>query len=251
MSSLTKIIYAALFVVLLLQPHLIQRHIFPSASPYVENAVTISVFVLGFLTYLLHQHDVKKKELENQRIGTKLKIEQEKLLDSFKYLGLINRRLPLLQNLTSDLLSDFKGVQREKKRVFERLLNTAIVSIANAEWGMLRFVHESKLRTLKEFSFSQTNIAPMIQLGNKELLQSQNPKNGHALIREYSLIIDSNTSRSERCFLILPRQNNLQEEDSVILRAIVDQALLFYAYIYPMERATGNGAKLTVEQYEA
>lgn len=243
MSSLTKIIYAALFAVLLLQPHLIQRHIFPSASPYVENAITVSVFALGFLTYLLHQHDLKKKESENQRLGTKLKTEHAKLLESFEYLGLVNRRLPLLQNLTSDLLTDFKDIHREKKRIFEKLLNTAVVSIADAEWGLLRFVHEPKQRTLKEFSFSRTNIAPAIQLGNKELLESQK----HSISGDYSSIVSSDVSRPERCFLIIPKQNNLSEENLNILRAIVDQAHLFYAYIYSATPSGENSGTITMQ----
>lgn len=234
MSSFTKIIYAILFVILLLQPHLIERHIFPSASPYVQNVITILVFVFGFLTYFLHQHDVRKKEKENQQLGTKLRVEQAKLLDSFKYLGLVNRRLPLLQNLTSDILTDFQDVGREKKRIFERLLNTAVVSIIDTEWGALRFVHESKQRTLKEFSFSRAQSFPVIQLGNKALLQSRNGKDNHVIIGDYSLIVSSNASHPETCFLIIPRQHDLQEEDLNILRAIVDQAHLFYSYVYPV-----------------
>jgi len=260
MSSLTKIIYAILFVILLLQPHLIERHIFPSASPYVQNAITILVFVFGFLTYFLHQYDVRKKEQENQQLGTKLKAEQAKLLDSFKYLGLVNRRLPLLQNLTSDILTDFQDVGREKKRIFERLLNTAIVSIIDAEWGALRFVHESRQRTLKEFSFSRTQPFPGIQLGNKELLQSRNRKGKHVIVGDYSLIVSSNASHLETCVLIIPRQYDLQEEDLNILRAIVDQAQLFYSYVYPVNlnsQLTGQqlalsekGNKESVLKYE-
>ncbi len=240
MSTFTKAIYAILFTVLLLQPHLVERHIFPTASPYVQNVVTISIFILGFLTYFLHKREVQKKETENQQLGLKLKAEHVKLLDSLEYLGRVNRRLPLLQNLTSDLLTDFQDVRRKKKRIFERLLNTAVVSIIDTEWGVLRFVHEQKQRTLKEFSFSRTKQYTAIQLGNKELLQLQDQKDNYATVGKYSLIASSNASHPERCFLIIPKRDNLQEEDLNTLRAIVDQAHLFYAYAYPTTSIIGN-----------
>ena len=232
MSTFTKAVYIVLFAVLLLQPHLVQRHIFLSASPYVQNAVTIFVFVLGILTYLLHRHDVKRQQFENRILGFKLREEQTKLLDSLKYIGTINLRLPLLQNLTSDLLNDFHDIEHDKKIIFERLLRTAVVSIMNTEWGALRIVHE-KCRTLKEFSVFRSNKRHSIQLSNNELLQLKGRKNKHLTLGDYSLIVSSNNTRSETCFFVMPKHNEISEENLAVLCAIVDQAYLFYAYIYP------------------
>jgi hypothetical protein len=120
----------------------------------------------------------------------------------------------------------------------------AVVSIVNTEWGVLRFVHEKNQRTLKEFSYARTKNQPLIQLGNKDLLQTRDQKNNHNSLGEYSSIVNSNSSRPERCFLVLPKQNNLQEEDLASLRAIVDQALLFYAYTYPTEAIAQNRDKI-------
>lgn len=238
MSIFVKAAYAVLIFVLLLEPHIIRGHFFPNASPYVDNVVTVVVFLLGLFVYLVHRHDLQKKERENQELTKKLQEGQEKLLDSLRYLGFVNRRLPLLKNMTSDILGSFKDSERDKKRIFEQLLNTIVVSIVDADWGVLRFVHQSKRRTLKEFLFTKTDLAPTIHIGNNGLLDVWNRKNTYATENGYLLLTSSNISNPEICFLILPKIENLPEESLVVLQAIIDQAHLLYRYAYSSSRST-------------
>lgn len=237
MSIYAKFTYVVLFIALLLEPHVVKGHLFLVDSPFVDNAVTIAVFLIGVLVYAVHKRDLKRKTRENQRLATQLQEGQKKLLDSFKYIGLMNRQLPLLKNLTSDILVGFRDVERDRRRIFDQLLHAAVISILDADWGTLRFIDRSRCRTLKEFSLSRSGLSTDIRIGNKELLNGENKEGQRKGMDVHSFIMSSNVSHPEMCFLVIPKMENLPEDKRDILQAIVDQAHLFYRYAYAHRHA--------------
>src|SRR3989338_4562982 len=133
MTLFTKITYLILFILLILHPHFIQNHIGFFAPAYAQSLTTLVIVGLGYGLYLLHKKDVDRREEE-------IKISTDKLVEAFKYIGEVNWHLPLLKNLTTDLLHRKWQLSKEKKNIFNELLGLAVISIARAEWGLFRFV---------------------------------------------------------------------------------------------------------------
>ena len=225
MSKLTFIVYLILFAALLLHPHF-AKHIGPVPKPYVESVLNIAIIGLGLLTYYLHQ-----RELARQKQS--LKASEAKLLESFKYIGFVNRQLPLLQQVSTDLLANNTVAKQGKKTVFDILLAIAVVSIAKKKWGVLRFIAADSCKTVKEFIHTHNKALIASRISNRELVREAGQNNLTAT-QDFYIIHTSDQAAAVKAYLILPRgagAAGLANEYSV-LQAITNQAQLFFKYLY-------------------
>jgi hypothetical protein len=227
MTKISKIVYIILILLLVILPFLITKTIlfFPES-----HAEALTILVILGLAYLVHLYDVRLKEKEKQSLEKKLDISIEKINESFKYIGLVNRRLPLLKNLTTELLSK----STEKNRIiFEELLAIAIATIAKSDWGMFRFMKVSDQKTVKEFCYTSKNyILLKTKVGNKELLEMANSRQNLKEVGDLLILNTSDNKADVQCFLIFPKGGNDVKTESSVLQAIVDQAQLFYKYLH-------------------
>jgi hypothetical protein len=227
MTRFAKIIYLILIVLLVVLPFFITQPIlfFPES-----HAEALTILVILGMAYLVHVYDVRIKEKEKRSLERELETSIEKLNESFKYIGTVNRRLPLLRNLTTELLSKSS---EKNKMVFEELLAIATSTISKSDWGMFRFIRMKDQNTEREFSYTQRNyILLKTKVGNKELIEMSNGND--QLNKIGDLYVLSTTDRKEKvqCFLIFPEGEHRIDQEYSILQSIVDQAQLFYKYLY-------------------
>ncbi len=232
MQKITKITYIVLFILLLLMPHF-SKHVGSTSQAYVESFVMLVIFGIAYLTYCLNKNELRKREVQNHKLEQGLEVSEQKLLESFKYIGKVNRRLPLLKNLTSDFLDKKQFTKKYKKSVFDSLLATAVISIAKTKRGIFRFVEISKQRTVKEFVFSHKDYFLLTQrIGNEDLIVCRNDNNVIKKIGNFYIIPTSDPVAPIQNFLILPKSDTDFREEYSTLQAITDQAQLFYKYLF-------------------
>lgn len=225
-------IYFVLFIALVLMPHF-SRHIGSVSQAYAESAATVVILGIAYLVYYLHKRELARQKRRLQALEGEIKISQNKLVESFEYIGKVNRRLPLLKELSSDLFANSRPTKRYRKNVFESLLSAAAVSIAKADWGMFRFVDLTAGRTAKEFVHAAKSPALLRQrIGNADLMHISTGAGKPQMLGDLYIVQASDRSSSVRGFLILPNAgSNLRDEYS-LLQAITDQAQLFYKYLF-------------------
>jgi hypothetical protein len=227
MTRTSKIVYVVLILLLVILPFSITQPILFFPESHAE-ALTISV-ILG-LAYLVHLYDLRLKEKEKKTLQKKLDMSIDRITESSKYIGSVNRRLKLLKNLTTELLS----ISNEKDRiVFEELLSIATSTIGRSDWGMFRFVRVSKQNTVREFCYTSKNYVLLkTKVGNKDLLGIANTKENLKRIGDLFVFNTSDNKADIQCFLILPKGETDIETEHSTLQAIVDQAQLFYEYLH-------------------
>lgn len=220
MSKLNFTIYLILFAALLLHPHF-AKHIGPVPKPYVESVLNVAIIGLGFLTYYRHQRELARQ-------GEALRFSEAKLLESFKYIGLVNRQLPLLQQVSTDLIGNNIGAKQGKKTVFENLLAIAVVSIGKKKWGILRFIAADGYKTVKEFMHTHNKAPLASRIGNRELVREA------GITQDFHIIRTSDQAAPVKAYLILPRGSGAAglANEYPVLQAITDQAQLFFKYLY-------------------
>jgi hypothetical protein len=112
-------------------------------------------------------------------------------------------------------------------------LSIATSTIARSDWGIFRFVNVGKQTTVKEFSYTSKNyILLKTKVGNRELLELFNTKENFKAIGDLFVVNTSDNKADIHCFLIFPKGETNIETEYTILQAIVDQAQLFYKYLY-------------------
>jgi len=227
MTNISRIVYLVLILLLVILPFSITKPIlfFPES-----HAEALTILIILGLVYLVHLYDVKQKEKEKISLEKKLNISIEKLNESFRYIGMVNRRLPLLKNLTTELLSKSNGKDRI---IFEELLAIAVSTIAKSDWGMFRFVTTGTQKTVREFCYTRQNyILLKTKIGNKDLLEMVNNRQNSKEMGDLFVLNTADNKADVQCFLIFPKGENDIKTEFSILQAIVDQAQLFYKYLY-------------------
>lgn len=234
MEKVTKTIYVLLFIALLLMPHF-SGHIGAVSQPYVESLVMLFIFGLAYTAYRLNKYELRKRDERVQTLEEHLEISEKRMVESLQYIGSMNRKLPLLKNVSSDLLHNNKPTKKGRKSIFDTLLSTAVVSIAHARLGMFRFVEVATGRTRKEFMFAfenNTDRAAQITVGNRELLMYRAVSGTAQQVGDYYVIPASDKTAPVQSFLVLSKVETEAGIEYPILQAITDQAQLFYKYIF-------------------
>ncbi len=226
MSRVALFIYPLLLLIVLVQPHVIRGHAFYGFdAAFVQSFVTMIAAGLAGLTYVLQRRETLRREQEKVAL-------QGELLESFRYVATVNHRLPLLQSMTTQLLSDRRQTRQGHREPLRSLLAIAVVSVAKTNWGHLRVVEAATGRTIAEFTHRQRDeeLLPSALIGNKSLLDSATGGGRLAEESNFSLLGSSDRAASVRSFLILPC-SRFTPEDQAALQSVLDQAQLFFHYL--------------------
>ena len=222
MRARSIIIYVLLVVALLTQPHVFQGHVGLLSSATAQSFTTFAILLLAGATYILHRSDVRREEHKKRQ-------SNRKLMASFRYIGVVNRHLPLLEGLTTELLRTPLATRAGQKEAFQMLLSAAVVSVAHAAWGTIRIVDRMTGRTVAEHTFLRHGaVASGVPPGNRELFERE--AGGPPSAQDGLTVLWSTDAEAPvQCFLVLPPVSH-QGRNIPILQAIVDQAQLLQSY---------------------
>lgn len=230
MSSRTSVIYALLFLALLAQPHVLQGHVLFLTSAWAQSLATLLLLAAAATTYVLHRATIRRADRRSAALLEEKRVANEKLLDSFRYIGTVNRRLPLLQEVTSDVLRETAPTSRGRREALQRLLALAVTTTARAPWGLLRFVDRSSGRTLGEHSLSRAGTAaPRAPIGNGDLLALESSPDQQQAPQAHSIRWSSDRWAPHQTYLILGHLEGGAVDDGT-LQALLDQAHVLFAY---------------------
>jgi len=216
---LAPYIYAVLIVGLFLHPHF-SAHIGPELRPYVEGITNALIVGLGIATYYIYRR-------EQREFG-------QRFLETSTYIGTMNRKLSLLQNITTDLLSESATTAKQKTKIFQELLGIACGTIAKSDRGLLRFIEIDTGRTVKEFQYSLANERPdpSLTIGNKELLRCDSLQQTAHAGHTHLIIAASDRAAAIRAFLVIPAVRKEIFENTSMLQAIADQGQILSGYLF-------------------
>lgn len=233
MTKFAKYLYGLVFILIIVEPLLIRREVFNIPPQYLQVFGNFILLSLAYVIYTVHQEDLRRKEYEKTRVEQKLELSTTKLNEAFEYIGRVNRELPLLQNVTTDLMEQSHASSKDKKRLFEELLASAVVSIAKRDWGMFRFVDTTTEKTAKEFSFSIGNYMLMkTKISNKELHELFANNGRVKYLKDCIVIKTTDRTSNIQGFLVIPKNENGLDDVYSTLQAITDQAQLYYKYLF-------------------
>lgn len=213
-------IYGVLIVGLFFHPHF-SAHVGATLRPYIEGITNVLIVGLGIFTYYIYKREQREFE--------------QRFLETSTYIGAMNRKLPLLQQITTNLLSGDMQTTKQITAVFQDLIGIASKTIAQSDCGLMRFVEIGSGRTVKEFWYTLGDARPdtPITIGNKELLDCKD--SGNTIVSasaERLILATSDRAAPVRAFLVIPNVRDEIEKDIPILQSIVDQGQLLSRYVF-------------------
>ncbi len=235
-----SLVYLFFFALSVMSPSLIQHDYFGLGQTQLEE-LTIFIFgMMGIVTFSFYQRFMEHREQERRKAEDDFHKAQRELIESYTYIGSINRKIELLKKLADTSTVNVMESGRIPKEIFHALAANACATVG-AEACLIRFVELSRLRTEREFthapneSSSRPEGAISLRVANKDLRALHERGSGHAVLPSEDggelLVVPSDGSRPLKGYLLLRVDaKKLSEVDTSLLKVFVNQAEMLYAH---------------------
>ena len=225
-----------LFSVILLTPLLIKGPLHFTEKLILEEEILegclLSVLVLlSILIYTLYKHEsAKQTELIN-KLNLAKKSAEEKLFDSFQYIGQINVQIEQIKLIfkNSDKLPETKN--DFKKTLY--FLSERVFGITNANWILFRIIDCKNSKTINEqfetrhgFTFDYPHIS------NKTIIENQSSPPFTAIIsnpQNFNILVC--------CILSVEKISN---DERVFMQAIANEVTMLFVILNSSYYSEGN-----------
>jgi len=222
-------IFLLLFITAVLVPDVIRGQVYFVAE---ERAEEILIFVLGmiaFLTFINNERKIARQKKEQEKAEKKIDQTVRDLVDSYSYIGEVNRKMDILMGVALGL-SDRSTLDKKKEHEIYLSILNASMFLLKAEEAMIRFVNMKTGRTEKEIKLPETGkmtVANKILTGMKENINLKKQRG--------SIIISSSQKiNGIGCFLVAHSYDENEEnkpKNIEILKLFASQAMFLYSYM--------------------
>ena len=226
-----SLVYLLFFVLAVFSPTFYHHSYFGLPEEVLEE-ITIFVFGLaGIVTFSLYERLMERRERERDQAQNQYQNAKVELMDSYAYIGSVNRKIELLKQLANETSSKLNGDRQLTRELFQSLLTNAC-SAVGAESAMLRMVEHTKLRTEREFFYQGKPF--VFRVPNRDLRTIHEKDLSHSFVLSEDgrdiLVIPSDKKEGEvKTYLLLRLPNRqIPEVDASLLKVFVNQAEMLY-----------------------
>ncbi len=147
------IIFILLFSLVILTPKLINSSLNLSENliieeEVVEGSLLCILLLLGILIVNLYRHEGSRQKEIIEKISKEKKTTEERLTDSFKYIGMVNVQLQEIKSIFNST-NKYPETKNDFKKFF-RFFCDRVFGIINANWILFRIINISTRRTISE-----------------------------------------------------------------------------------------------------
>jgi hypothetical protein len=230
-----SLLYLLFFVLAVMSPSLISRDYFGIPEQHVEE-IFIFVFGLsGLATFSLYERIMERRMKERDEALSQSEKAIKELLESYKYIGSVNRQIDVLKKLVNETSLSLVGKESYEKDLMRSILANAAASV-NATGALVRFLDIEKLRTEREYHHESLD-GKTLRVANKEL------KNLHQFGAPYAFMLtedgreiiavpsDRKNSRIKAYLILVADPANVAEMEVSLLKVFANQAELVYHQI--------------------
>ncbi len=227
LEILYLLINLLLFSVIILTPILIHGPLYLTEKLIIgeeiaEGTLLCILFFLSILIFNLYKHEVlKHKELIN-KINNDKKSAEDKLDDSFKYIGQINvqiQQIKLIFNNYSKL--------PETKNDFKKTLyffSERVFGITTANWVLFRIIDSETSKTINEqFEIRHGYTFDYPHISNKMIIEKQS-------CSPFTAIISNPQNFKILVCCILP-VDNVSNEERIFIQAITNEITMLFVIL--------------------
>jgi len=241
-----SLVYLLFFVLAVFAPSLFQHGYFGLSETTLQE-ITIFVFgMAGIVTFALYERLMERREKEREQVQNDYQKAKLELIESYTYIGSINRKIELLKKLANETSSSVMEHRPIPKELFQAIMSNACSAIG-AETALLRFVNHGTLRTDREF-FQQTGSKFVFRVSNRDLrtLHERGLSHSFVLSEDEQEILVVPSDRSEgglKAYLLIYMQGqHIHDVDASLLKVFVNQAEMLYKHFPLSEQPSVSAA---------
>jgi hypothetical protein len=246
-----SLVYLGLFVLAVLSPSLVQKDFFGIQERHVEEVLIFIFGVVGLSIFSLYQRLIERHEREHEDAKNDYDRAKRELVESYKYIGSINRQIEVLKSVTNQTSLSIVESDHLAKDILSSIIASAAASVG-ASSALIRGVELDKLRTEYELYFPDGGDTSL-KISNKDLFKVHETKVTHAFInsddgREVLVVPSDRHGKDIKSYLLMlmPEKSHTQMDPS-LLKVFVNQAELLRHALVKREKTPSSPIELIKE----
>ena len=224
-----SLVYLLFFVLAVLSPSLHTKDRFGLTEDRLEELSIFAFGIAGLATFAAYERIMEKREKERKEVETSYARAKQELIESYAYIGSVNRKIELLKKVANDTSLTIDASSKVPKELYTAIAMNACASVG-ALSAVLRVMAVSKLRTEGEYVHHTGNNL-VFKIPNKDLRDLHENGSRHAFIRSEDgkeiLVVPADHTDDTKTFLLLWLEDSaekIQEVDVSLLKVFVNQA---------------------------
>jgi len=241
------LLYLVIFVMAVMSPSIITRDLLGVPEQHVEEVLIFLFGLTGLATFSIYERIMERRLKERDEALSQSERAIKELLESYRYIGSVNRQIDVLKTLVNETSLSIVGKEAYEKDLMRSILSNAAASVS-ATGALVRFLDVEKLRTEREYHHESLN-GKALRVGNKELKNLHQYGAPYAFMRteEGQEIIaipsDRKDSKIKAYLILVAEAASVSEVEVSLLKVFANQAELVYHQIIA-KRGNGDGAAL-------
>lgn len=222
-------LYLIIFIVAIMIPDIFNQDFRGIPHERIEELMIFLLGGFGLLLFIWKEHQLAIQKKEKDKEQRRLQQTARDLVESYTYIGEVNRKMDLLMQIGIGLSNRTNLTEKYEKELYKSITEAAI-SLLRAKCATLVFFDIKTKKVIKQIYYSD-NCASFEQ--NIEIFSME--KNIFMKQEEDLIVFCSNKTIGDiKSYLIIKsfdefqgRDNNNQE----ILKYLAEQALILFAYV--------------------
>ncbi len=142
-------IYSILFILAVLTPDIVSKGYKSLPETNLEELVIFFFGITGFIVFIFKERKLYFYQKEQEKRKKKLQQTSRDLVDSYSYIGEINRKMEILMQIGLGL-ADRSNLNKKKEQEIYKSIIEAAGYLIKADCVCLRFVELKNMKILKE-----------------------------------------------------------------------------------------------------
>lgn len=217
-------VYLIMFTFIVFVPAVIQQGFYGFTRTQSQEFVILILGSLGFLVFLIQEKKLKKNRVEKSQIQMQVNRMTKDLTNSYSYIGEINRKLDILENIALGYPESSNMTERKQGEIYESIMG-AIQLFGKSEEFAIWFIHHPSNDLIKEIK-SQPKV--LIDLSYRDMkLTPHFWETNEFIVATSTKAIDNIFS----CIVIRKKSPSHRIDDMEMMKTLAAQALFLYMFM--------------------
>jgi len=221
-------IFLALFIFAVLAPDIVRTPLYFLTEERLEEILIFFMGAVAFFVFIKNERKINLQKKEKQQADKKIDQTVRDLVESYSYIGEVNRKMDMLMGIALGL-SDSANLSKKKEAEIYESIIVAANFLMKAEDSSLRFIDTITGQTKKELHLNKESKK---SVQNKDLIAMG--KKSTKKVGDMIFVSSAQAVNSTKCYLIVYGYDPVEErspKNTEILKVFVSQALFLYSFV--------------------